>query len=86
MSTLDNVVFAGCSFTAGHGLDPKGVLDNKTHPDLWVNLCHQGIDILKNLELINIGMSGAANTNIFINIIDQLSQRPAKYLICQWTS
>lgn len=82
---MDNVVFAGCSFTTGYGLDPEGLLDNQTHPDLWVNLCHQDIDVLKNLELINIGMSGASNTNVFINIIDQLSQRPAKFLICQWT-
>jgi hypothetical protein len=85
MSTLDNVVFAGCSFCAGRGSDAEGLTDNKDHPGLWVNLCHQNIDALKNLELINIEMSGSSNTDILINVIDQISKKPAKFLICEWT-
>ena len=82
----NKVVFVGCSFTTGHGLDPDGTNDCPTNPDLWVNLCHKNIKSISDLELINAGQTGASNADIFINAVEQLSMYPIKYLICQWTS
>jgi hypothetical protein len=91
---MSTVVFTGCSFTAGNGWiapskdDPYANIECKDCPDLWVNLCHQQIDQLKELTLINNSRGGASNTEIFevttVAISKHLSN--IKYLFVQWTS
>jgi hypothetical protein len=88
------VIFTGCSFTAGNGwvIPPKDTpyanIECKDYPDLWVNLCHQQIDQLKELTLINNSCGGASNTEIFEAAVGALSEHLSntKYLFVQWTS
>ena len=87
--SIKKVVFAGCSLTAGAGWNPNDfsarVID---HPNLWVNLCHQNINQIKNLELYNIGIAGASNAEIFQNVVETISKfdNEIDTLFCQWTS
>jgi len=90
---MKSVVFVGCSFTAGTGwTDPDLTTSTKTeakdHPDLWVNLCHQNIETLKQLELINLGKAGATNTEIFENTVRAIStyKENVDTIFCQWTA
>jgi hypothetical protein len=90
---MKKVVFAGCSFTAGNGwnnIEPEKSLtvEVKDSAHLWVNLCHQNIDLLKSLDLINVGQGGASNTEIFENAVGAVSahQNNIDYLFCQWTT
>lgn len=91
---MAKVVFAGCSFTAGTGwtAPPANGLyknvDCKDYPGLWVNLCHQNIDALKKLELVNLSHGGGSNTEIFENVMKEISNELSdiKYLLVQWTS
>jgi hypothetical protein len=87
------VVFAGCSFTSGSGwIDPKlttnTVSDSRVAPELWVNLCHNSIVDLQNLQLHNVGKVGASNTEIFEQSVNAISVfgNQIKYLFCQWTA
>jgi hypothetical protein len=85
------VVFAGCSYTAGNGLydSSNGVYPPaKTHPNLWVNLCHNNIKRIANNELLNIGQTGASNTEIFENVVSVLAQYQNQIdtIFCQWTA
>ena len=87
------VLFTGCSLTAGNGwvdLPPSDSIrvENKDSPELWVNLCYNKIDCLKNLELLNLGQSGASNTEIFETTVDTITKfgDNIDYLFCQWTS
>ena len=82
------LVFAGCSFTAGHGWIPGTQLACKDSPHLWVNLCHQNINKFQNLDLINVGQGGASNTQIFENAIEEISkyQNNIDTMIVQWTA
>jgi hypothetical protein len=75
------IIFTGCSFTAGDGwLQPA--------PELWVNLCHSNIPKFNSLELLNLGQSGASNTEIFANTVRALGQYGAEIdtLFVQWTA
>lgn len=91
---MSKVVFAGCSFTAGNGWvippenNPYANIECKDYPELWVNLCHKKIDVLKNLELINVGQGGGSNTEIFENAVKEISNNTSniKYLFVEWTS
>lgn len=90
---MKKLVFAGCSFTAGVGwvddipersrqsMDPKS-------PYLWTNLCHGNIDRLSNLDSINLGKSGASNTDIFQNVVRVLGDknRDIDVMFVQWTA
>ncbi len=81
------VVFAGCSFTAGYGCGNDDVQE-KLSPFLWVNLCHTNIKRLADLELVNIGVSGSSNTEIFQNVVRYMSEHGNSIdtIFCQWTS
>jgi len=90
---MKKIVFSGCSFTAGHGWDECDPFNNsvtsvKESPNLWVNLCHQNIEQFKNLELINVGVGGASNTEIFQSTIKSISQHgnDIDTIFCQWTA
>lgn len=81
------VVFTGCSFTAGFGLNKDDHNNSKKSKHLWVNLCHQNIPKLSSIELVNSAVSGSSNTDIFEQAIDAISKyKHLKYLICCWTS
>ena len=63
---MSKVIFTGCSFTAGTGwvdLPPvdSAALEYKDYPNLWVNLCHRELSQIKDLDLVNLGQSGASN-------------------------
>lgn len=89
---MKKVVFSGCSYTAGNGwaaidADLSLRTEAKTHPDLWVNLCHQNIDYLKNLELFNVAKGGASNTEIFENTVRAITNLSnIEVVFCQWTA
>ena len=92
---MKKLVVAGCSFTAGQGWvdcngDPEQSrrLEGKDSPYLWVNLCHTNIKQFQDLELINAGLGGASNTQIFENTIDTLVNHHTNIdtLMVQWTS
>lgn len=84
------VVFAGWSYTAGAGWSAsagqKSVL--KEHPNLWVNLCHKNIQTLRAHTLVNLGQTGASNTEIFENVMHYMSARykDIDTFFVQWTS
>lgn len=81
-------MFAGCSFTAGHGWLPGAQVACKDSSYLWVNLCHQNINKFQNLDLINVGQGGASNTQIFENTIEAIArhQNNIDTIIVQWTA
>ena len=92
---MKKLLVSGCSFTAGHGWkycngdqEQSSRLECKTSPYLWVNLCHTKIEKFQNLELINIGVGGFSNTQIFENTIDSLIEHHTSIdtLIVQWTA
>ena len=87
------LLFAGCSYTAGNGWtdtdpDESAKIEVKDSPHLWVNLCHDRIDRLSQLDLINVGRGGASNTDIFQNTVRQMIAHGDNIdtVICQWTS
>ena len=86
---MKKVVFTGCSFTAGAGwssIDPVNGFA-KDYPGLWVNLCHREISKLKKLELVNAGISGASNTDIFEATVKEIgNHNDIDTIICQWTA
>jgi len=89
---MKKVVFTGCSFTAGNGwnhvdLEKSFQIPFKDYPNLWVNLCHNQILKLKKLELINAGIGGASNTDIFQATVREISNyNDIDIIICQWTA
>jgi hypothetical protein len=90
---MKKLVFSGCSFTAGHGWnehDPTNstVTTVSESPNLWVNLCYQNIKQFKNLKLINVGIGGASNTEIFQSTIKSISDHGDEIdtIFCQWTA
>jgi hypothetical protein len=90
---MKKLVFSGCSYTAGNGWadlppDESLKIEVKDSPYLWVNLCANNIDVFKNLELINAGVGGASNSEIFENTIEHIMFHGDNIdtVICQWTS
>jgi hypothetical protein len=90
---MKKLVFAGCSFTAGNGwldIDPEISLcrEVKDYPGLWVNLCHNNIDRLNNLELVNVGKVASSNTDILENTVNSIATygNQIDTIFCQWTS
>jgi hypothetical protein len=89
---MKKVLFTGCSYTAGNGWvdtspESSKQIEVKEHPGLWVNLCHQNIDYLKNLELVNSGRGGASNTEIFEETIRAMANlSDIDIIFCQWTA
>jgi hypothetical protein len=91
---MKKIVFAGCSFTAGAGWTDTSsgqqavIANEKNSPYLWTNLCHKNIRRLASLEQINIGQTGASNTEIFRNVVNTIGQLGNKIdvIFCQWTA
>lgn len=90
---MKKLVFTGCSFTAGNGWvdappEQSQLIECKDHPKLWVNLCHAQIDQLNKLELVNLGVGGASNTEIFENTVQAIGNHANSIdtVFCQWTS
>ena len=80
MSNLSNCLFTGCSFTQGVGL-----LSEYADPGLWVNILHSTHPKLKSLNLINSGVSGYNNKQIFCKTVEDLiTHRPTTAFVC-WT-
>ena len=85
------VLFTGCSFTAGFGWSADSgiaTLDtDKRNKNLWVNICCSNINELQRLELINDGVPGASNTEIFERTIQNIAinGKEIKIIFCQWT-
>jgi hypothetical protein len=74
-------VFVGCSFTAGSGFEKE-----KQDHRLWVNILKNHNRHLIGTELINLGLPGRSNTEIFVNSIDALHKHKPKFMFVQWTS
>jgi len=90
---MSKVVFTGCSFTAGNGWNNCDDIQDsfsshcKDSVDLWVNLCYNQLDELSRSELLNYGVGGASNTEIFINTIRAITEHSdIDTIFCQWTS
>lgn len=85
---MPKVIFSGCSFTAGDGWVDSSRTPDKNSLYLWTNLCHTRLKKLRDLELINVGQSGASNFEIFQNTVKIISKHAGEIdtLFCQWTS
>ena len=90
---MKKVIFTGCSFTAGNGwanipAEKSSQIQCKNYPGLWVNLCHTRLPELSHLELVNLGVGGACNTEIFENTVQAISEHANNIdtIFCQWTS
>jgi hypothetical protein len=89
---MKKIVFTGCSFTAGNGWvdalpEKSQSIECKDYPELWVNLCHTQLDQLNKLELVNLGVGGASNTEIFENTVQAIGEYADNIdtIFCQWT-
>jgi hypothetical protein len=75
-------LFTGCSFTAGNGFELE-----KDEPALWVNLLHSSHPKLNKTQLLNAGVGGNSNADIFKDTVFNLLTQPnTKYLFVEWTS
>jgi len=90
---MKKLVFTGCSFTAGNGwvdapLEKSQLIECKDRPELWVNLCHDQLGQLNDLELVNLGVGGSSNTEIFETTVQAISDHTNNIdtVFCQWTS
>lgn len=90
---MKKLIFTGCSFTAGNGwlnasLEKSQLIECKDCPELWVNLCHGRLDQLNGLELVNLGVGGSSNTEIFETTVQAISEHINNIdtIFCQWTS
>jgi hypothetical protein len=85
---VSKVIFSGCSITAGDGWVDATRQADKSSVHLWTNLCHNKITRLNQLELVNIGQSGASNSEIFQNTVNVISKQAKDIdtVFCQWTS
>lgn len=77
----DSTIFTGCSFTAGIGL-PQTSSDS----NLWVNRLYNSSDRLSNTKLVNLGLGGNSNAEIFQQSVNAISLYNCKYLFVAWTS
>jgi hypothetical protein len=71
-------VFTGCSYTEGMGLE-----HTSNDKDLWVNIFHS--TVLGNTQLINLGLRGSTNIEIFQQSIEAILKNNCQYLFVQWT-
>lgn len=78
---MSTTVFTGCSYTAGFGWDLE------RHDDrLWSNILHKNNHFLKNTEQVNLGISGASNSEIFAETTRALMDHRPAYAFVEWTS
>ncbi len=80
MKLPNSVIFCGCSYTKGSGLDLEQV-----DPNLWVNVLHQSVSELSKLPLINLAVNGATNEDIFLSALDAITSRQLSYLFVAFT-
>lgn len=80
LNLLDSAVFCGCSYTKGCGLDLEQI-----DPTLWVNILHQSIPELSSKQLINAGVDGATNEDIFLSALDTIINKKCSYLFVAFT-
>ena len=73
-----NVLFTGCSYTAGEGWP-----EQKQDLHLWVNILHK--QLWPTHKIINLGISGNNNQGIFQSTIEQLTKQDIDVAIVQWT-
>ena len=78
---MDYTLFAGCSFTDGTGFH-----QNKSAPELWVNLLHNNVEALNKTQLLNVAKAGRSNAGIFSDAVYYLSKNNCKYAFVAWTS
>jgi hypothetical protein len=75
---MTRILFNGCSFTQGDGLD-----NESNNPELWVNqiasMCFE------NPEVTNISASGKNNHWIFVETLSALTQQSYDVVIVGWT-
>ena len=72
---MKKLIFNGCSSVCGFALDPARPYENAPDAEgLFVNLCHKNIEQFQDLELINLGESGASNSDIFMSAIGAISR------------
>ena len=74
-------IFTGCSFTEGIGL-PDTVRDE----NLWVNKLYNSSDLLLKTKLLNLGVGGSNNIEIFMQSLSALNKYNCKYLFVAWTA
>jgi hypothetical protein len=79
--TQTHTAFVGCSYTQGKGL--SGTVSNE---NLWVNLLHNSYKPLMHTTLLNLGVSGSTNAEIFHQAINCVSNYDCRYLFVAWTS
>jgi hypothetical protein len=78
------IVFAGCSYTAGHGWHDDAGLSCTNHPDLWCNIVAKALG----LQAKNYGQGGGSNRDIFRNTVAAVAEHGSQIdrIIVQWTS
>jgi len=74
-------VFTGCSFTEGVGLP-----DIKDNQYLWVNTLYRSSPSLSKNKLLNLGVGGSTNYEIFTASIAALINHDCEYLFVSWTA
>jgi len=75
-------LFTGCSYTAGTGFTLE-----KDEPGLWVNLLHSENKFIQQTQLINAGVPGRSNANIFADTLSYLlTNDDIEYVFVSWTS
>jgi hypothetical protein len=74
-------IFTGCSYTEGIGL--KNTTNNE---HLYVNKLYNSFDCLLKTTLLNLGVGGSSNSEIFQNSINAVTTNNCKYLFVEWTS
>lgn len=74
-------LFVGCSYTFGEGFDQQN-----QEPNLWVNLLHSNVKILRSTELVNLGESASSNEKIFYKASRYIAAYRPRFAFVQWTS
>jgi len=74
-------LFTGCSYTAGTGFTLE-----KDEPGLWVNLLHSENKFIQQTQLLNAGLPGRSNANIFADTLSYLlNNDDIEYAFVEWT-
>jgi hypothetical protein len=77
----NSTVFHGCSYTKGHGLGLE-----EADPNLWVNILHQQNSVLSKTTLVNNGVGGHTNEQIFLSAMRTIVNDPeCQYLFVAFT-
>jgi len=79
--TTTYTIFTGCSYTEGIGLP-----NTNNNKNLWVNMLYNSCKNLSRTKLLNLGVGGSSNLEIFQQSINALSSYKVRYLFVAWTS